>query len=1099
MNLDQARLLLLTVPATPVWTGTVVSWDAVDFILTVSTSTGSYPTNIENLVLVADGIHLVRIKSRDTNTLYLAETPIQFLAVASVAIYQARLPWPRYQYIENGVVYKDHDIAFPTPWQAELPPTALLSARVGSNGCAQALYCAIGDTINLDAADSYANLDDGDPLVFAWSPGTDGVITGSGATVTCAYSSNGFRYLKLTVTDAHGTEANRYLPIWVGAAYAQAGVSSCRARWDVKSGWTVDLELQGATSLLQYGPAAIVDAETEEALFFGFIVPSSRAQTFETQTTAITLQSALAFSRFLHAYPFLVTGLTGASEPDNWAEVYDLTLARALWFLLWWHSTLPEVVNTNLSIAPDRDIAGQEFTLGSLPQQVETVCKSAFWQARGERAGGMVVDTDPLFLEAADWAALTAHDLTDEADLRESIRTEYAQPTVSQARLGGVYRTEAGGYEPALVQSPAYPGPFGSPTELNGLAPEDTTEFVFWAIRYIAVENTADTVAVTPGFVVDPVLYWVADLPDSIRISIEQMTLDFDPGGLYWQQQLTGRDYGNAQGSAVGVPLPPDIIYPEPELPPIEPPIWDPLPDSNAVALAYLVDGAIEIWYCHDVLAAFPQWHDITGTLSLGDVGSVAILNQTVYVSTDGAVYYCAQPQSTSSVWVALSAPAGYAYKSGAGMRPLVKRSPDNSKMLIDVWSGNERYAWVIDADHATSSITLVGKQGLPGSLHLSWQGDSYFFAGHAPMSDDGTTEIYIDYGYPEPYPGEGQTSSVEVRSYDGVISYEFALDPTNDTTNWYYVRATGMVVLQSYNDYGSAQNCYTRVKAESGLASPWQIYDPDTNSWVEEIDVEETLPCGAYSTITVVAYRSFLLRMYGGNFHWPSVFWQCRVQGVHQSQNYSGYMVWTRVGSAPVASDLGYLYHIQVPVGYTGDLEDLLFAICDSATCDDEANCCALAGELKACPEWAINIVKALDGQGLVMDEGGNLLYTPAATPCEDEDSATADPPLTEINQGANIVYVGGYHVAVSLDCSELQISDDGFATHTTKAIPGGVGTAFGAAAVLLNRYVVVYGDAGVALYDVSGDAWLDATGDLAVSGTNIDGGETYIGATGG
>lgn len=579
MNLDQARLALLIAPTTPLWTGTVGSYAAATFELTVVTVSGAFPTDISNLLLARAGVDLARVRSRDTLVLTLAENPVEFTAGDTLALYAARLPWPRYQRIVSGVVYKDFDIAFPTPWQAELPPTPVLKARISPNDWQEAIYCQTGDTISLDASASFANLDDGDPLSFAWAPGAGGAITGGGATVTCKYTTAGFRYLTVTVTDAHSTAVTRYLPVWVGDANIVAGITRCSGRWDTRSGWTVDLEMTGATTLLQYGPAAVVDIETAEVIFFGFIVPNSRSTTFETTTTTLTLQSALAFSRYLHAYPFLVTEVTGVAEPDNWAELYEPTLARALWFLLYWHSTLPEVANCDLSLAPARSIAGQEFTLGTLPQQMDAILKSAFWQARGNRAGGFSVRTDPLFLSAALWAGLVGLDLTAAANLRDRLDVTFAEPTVNQARLGGVFQDTGGTFAPALVQAPAAPGPWGSPQEVNNLAPVSAAELRAWAGRYIAVENTADDYQVTPGLPVDPATYLVADLPGSVRVAVEKTNLDFDPTGLRWQARLSGRTYGRSV-SAVDLPQPPAIVYPPPELPPFLPPIWDPIPDD---------------------------------------------------------------------------------------------------------------------------------------------------------------------------------------------------------------------------------------------------------------------------------------------------------------------------------------------------------------------------------------------------------------------------------------------------------------------------------------------------------------------------------------
>jgi hypothetical protein len=581
MNLDHARLALLIAPTTPVWTATVASYDPATYVLTYTGASGSLPADTANLALVREGLELVRVRSETGSTLTLAENPVTFGVGNAIALYNTRLPWPRYQRISGGVVFKDFDIAFPTPWQRQLPPTSVVLARVGTNDWQEAIYCQTGQTINLDASASFGNLDDALPLVHAWDAGTGGSITGTGATVTASYTTAGFRYLRHTVEDDHGSTNNRYIPVWVGDAHVVAGVTRCAGRWDARSGWTVDLEITEAATILQYSPAAVVDIETGEAIFFGFVVPNSRTETFERTTTALTLQSALAFSRYLHAYPFLVTEVAGATVPTEWAELYEPTLARALWFLLHWHSTLPEVVNVDLGNAPLRSIAGQEFTLGSVPQQMDAVLKSAFWQARGNRAGGLTVLPDPLYLNTGGWSAVTAIDLSDPANLREQLTVQFAEPAISQVRFGGVFQDAGGTFEPALVQAPAAPGPWGSPSEVNNLAPVDVIELLLWAGRHIAAENASDEHGAQPGLPVDPATYRVADLPDGVRIAVERASLTFDPESLRWRHDITGRTYGRVV-SAVGLPIPPPIEFPPPELPPFEPPDWPPLPVDEA-------------------------------------------------------------------------------------------------------------------------------------------------------------------------------------------------------------------------------------------------------------------------------------------------------------------------------------------------------------------------------------------------------------------------------------------------------------------------------------------------------------------------------------
>jgi len=586
MNINQSRLALITSPNIPKWTGEVTGYDNSTYELTTSTVSGSLPPDISNLLLVREGMELVRIRDAAGATLSLAENPVQFANGDQLAIYDIRLPWPRYQRINDNIVYKDFDIAFPTPWQRQLPPTPIIKARIGTNDWLEAIHCQAGDIIDLDASDSFGNLDDADPLVFSWDAGAGGSIAGSGSTVTATYTTEGFRYLKLIVSDAHGTTANRYLPIWIGDANILTSVTQCSSRWSKQNGWSTSLGIESATNLTQYTPAAIIDIETSEVIFFGFIVPNSRTETFENITTSLALQSPLAFSKYLHSYPFLVTEIAGTETPAEWAELYEPTLSRVLWFLLYWHSTLPEVANCNIENAPVRSIAGQEFTLGSLPQQVDAVLKSAFWCARGHRTGGFSVLQDPLYLDESSWGALPGVDLSDTLNLREQIDLTYAEPTINQVRFGGVFQDTGGTFEPALAQAPATPGPWGSPSEVNNLAPANSSELEMWTSRHIAIANTANEYSVKPGFAIDPAAYRVADLPDSIRISIESASLTFNPQQLFWQITLRGKSYGRDVG-AVAVPIPPETEYPSPPPPSYEPPIWDSIPDDSPIYYVY--------------------------------------------------------------------------------------------------------------------------------------------------------------------------------------------------------------------------------------------------------------------------------------------------------------------------------------------------------------------------------------------------------------------------------------------------------------------------------------------------------------------------------
>ena len=101
-------------------------------------------------------------------TITLAENPIDFQASDVLAVYNVRLPFPRYQRVTSGGdVYKDWDIAFPGEY-ASMPPMAHCDPGV--------IVAAVGESVALDASAS-AGLAVGATIsTYTWTPGTGGVI-----------------------------------------------------------------------------------------------------------------------------------------------------------------------------------------------------------------------------------------------------------------------------------------------------------------------------------------------------------------------------------------------------------------------------------------------------------------------------------------------------------------------------------------------------------------------------------------------------------------------------------------------------------------------------------------------------------------------------------------------------------------------------------------------------------------------------------------------------------------------------------------------------------------------------------------------------------
>ncbi len=574
MRLSPARIGVLLAPTEPIWTGEVVSYNDETFVLE-ATTTGGALTNVRAglaLVIAGEYVRLRALTAIGPPAVFqLAENAYTFAPGAEVAIYNVHLPFPRYQRVlEDGTVYKDFDVTFPGP-DAALPPLTLVHPGV--------IVCDVGETVNLSAEASRPMtvnaVSPNDYVDHNWDPGFDGTATPAGAhseTATVSWSTPGFRYLTVLGIDAFGSSTQRVIPAWVGVPPLSA-VTACALRWSEEQGWQARITVQAAVSYLRQSPVAVVDLDTHEVLFFGFIWPASLRYNFERGELSFEAYDGL---RHLYSYPFIVES---ASEATAWHQLPGLSLERALWFLVHWHSTVARVSNFNPGAPGGRPIRGQEFAAGSLQTQIQALLDAAFLVARGWRYGGVSVVSRVLFREAGSFEGQSGADLTAEGDLVELIDVEYPLPSVSEVRLGGFYYTGSPGepWEPVIIRGPTHPLNWGNVAELTGLAPTSEAEIRRWASRFLAVENLARRYRVRPLVAVDPVTDAVADLPDGSRIAVEEVTLDLDARALAWRQELTGRTYG-ADVNVVVEPPPPPIVIPPPPAPPELPPWEPPLP-----------------------------------------------------------------------------------------------------------------------------------------------------------------------------------------------------------------------------------------------------------------------------------------------------------------------------------------------------------------------------------------------------------------------------------------------------------------------------------------------------------------------------------------
>jgi len=460
MNLSPARIGLLLPPFSTLWAGQVVSYSSTTFVLRVSTLAGDLADVNAGLCIFNANGEMARIRSvtAGTGDLTLAENAATWTVGGGVKIYRARFPLPRYQRIDSsGVLYKDYDIEFAdldaTPANRKyrmFPPSVVISPAVAWGTVDTALLFDASAS-RMVAYTAYPN----DTMDFAWSlEGLSGTLTPSGTHNEYASftpSASGFGYLVATATDYFGTVAYRYIPIWVDGTPNE--VTAAVLRYRQSEGWTLETEIRATTAptYTSFSPVLLVDLETREVLFHGFLWPASLTYDFEQQTLGFTAATALSFMRYIYAYPFIVTRVTG--EPAGWQEGYYLTLERALYYLLHWHSTVPELANFTLGTIPSagRAINGQEFTSGTLLDQLKALGQAAFWDFWSDTSGSISGDVSVLY--RTDFSSLTPLTLTTEQYAGE-IEIEQPTPEISEARFGGVYRASGGAFTPVIVRAP---------------------------------------------------------------------------------------------------------------------------------------------------------------------------------------------------------------------------------------------------------------------------------------------------------------------------------------------------------------------------------------------------------------------------------------------------------------------------------------------------------------------------------------------------------------------------------------------------------------------------------------------------------------------
>jgi hypothetical protein len=225
-------------------------------------------------------------------------------------------------------------------------------------------------------------------------------------------------------------------------------------------------------------------AEVENVLFVGRVADGSIREDSETGDLTFDALSAAEVATRRESYPIAVEHNDNA---DEWYKVPSLTVDRAAWHYLVWHSTIPLVCDYYWS-GTSYEIAAQDFVAGSLYQTVDTFYwERIFGRLLCDRYERFATRVDRQMLAAGAgttiWA-LQDDDWIGQVDLREVM-----EPPMSAADLAGVHYNGA--------QNDAYmsraPGDtslqYGTPQQATYLSIAGQGELNTLAGRLLAYKN----------------------------------------------------------------------------------------------------------------------------------------------------------------------------------------------------------------------------------------------------------------------------------------------------------------------------------------------------------------------------------------------------------------------------------------------------------------------------------------------------------------------------------------------------------------------------------------------------------------------------------
>jgi hypothetical protein len=510
--------------------------------------------------------------------------------------------WPRTPWINQttGETKKDNDITWVSDNHAQSPK---------ANGGPPAVGTLSGGVCDLVFTDtgSFSPPTGGGVSSYLWTAhgGAPAVQAGAlaSSTVTLRYTTAGFYYVDLEVTDANAQTGKMQVPVIVddGTLHLTRFAPADRY-WD-QYGWSLSRRLIGidADETKLYDGALIIItadntavpsdafiADRDNIRYVGWLIEDHVTRSYGAREGGYKAVSSAHIMSQLPAYPL---GLRSDGSADEWYELTQLSIDSCVSQILRWQSTAFTVCDYHpVGDWTNRLRPGENLRADSLLSQIDGVLGACWANLRCSKQGGLYAMRHEWYLSAAEKAArATVMTLANQdfSDVRYGTRPHRAR--VREVRLLGV----DGSSNPYMSGSPAEPLDGGKPAEKDKLAPKTQAELNQWAGQHLSNENWSIPLQVqmTGEYdVFDPALgEYVGGTLSSFDSKLQDgpysvigCRFEDDPVALTTIAQVEllpdPAAYGGYGSETRAIP-----VEPAPPGPPTDPPIFpDPLPDPVA-------------------------------------------------------------------------------------------------------------------------------------------------------------------------------------------------------------------------------------------------------------------------------------------------------------------------------------------------------------------------------------------------------------------------------------------------------------------------------------------------------------------------------------